>query len=248
MNNLTAPLKWLLMIGMAVATVYYYAVPPALGFKEPDLARVVLFHLPCAFTCTVFFLLAAGFSLMYLAKRDMIWEHRAAAATAASLTTASATMATGILFSKVQWGEWWHWDPRQTSFLFVLLLLGAYFLIRMAFDEPVAKARAAAAYSVITVLPIMFLIFVLPRIPQIAATSLHPSDTVQQSKFSPEYWVGVLGIFVLTLLMTTWLYRLQVQTAILEEKDKLDDGYLKTSNGSAPSVGVVRPVSVPKQD
>ncbi|MBX3112268.1 MAG: cytochrome c biogenesis protein CcsA [Fimbriimonadaceae bacterium] len=242
MSRLSAPLKWLLMLAMAAMTVYYFAVPPAQSFKEPDLARVVIFHLPCAFTCTVYFLYASFCSGCFLAKRDLLWEHRAAAATAASLTTACATMATGILFSKVQWGEWWHWDARQTSFLIVLLLLGAYFLVRIAFDEPVMRARAAAAYSVITALPIVFLTFVLPRIPQVAATSLHPSDTVQQGKFSPEYWTGVLGVFTLVMLFTTWVYRTHVHVAVLEEKDTFDDGPHKASDGRAPASGVVRPV------
>ncbi|MBS1707591.1 MAG: cytochrome c biogenesis protein CcsA [Armatimonadetes bacterium] len=236
--------KWLLMLAIAAMTVFYFAVPPAVGFMEPELARVVLFHLPCAFGCTVYVLLAAGFSLAYLVKKETIWEHRAAAASAVSLVLAIGTMTTGILFSKVQWGEWWHWDPKQTAFLIVLLLLAAYFMVRMAFDETVAKARAAAAYSVVTLLPVLFLIFVFPRLPGVSEKSLHPQDTVQSGKFSPEYKAGYLGLFALLLLFSTWLYRMHVKIAVLEEKDKFDDGNLETSDGSTPSSRVVRPVSL----
>jgi heme exporter protein C len=141
-------MKWVLFVAMMVATVAAYQVAPAKDFPQPELARIIFFHLPCAYATAGFSIFASIASWRYLAKREWIWEYRAHAATEMALTLGCATMLTGILFSKVQWGAWWHWDARQTSFLIVLLLLGAYFAIRMAFEEEVSRARVSAAYRV----------------------------------------------------------------------------------------------------
>ncbi len=243
-SGISSVARWLFFVAVAAMMVYYFNVPPAEGFMEPELARIVIFHLPCAFVCTVYVIVASVFSINYLRKRQMVWEHRAAAASAVALATGCATMATGIVFSKAQWGDWWHWDPRQTSFLIVLLLLGAYFGVRMAYDEPVIRARAAAAYSTISLLPVLMLIFVVPRIAQVADKSLHPTNTIQSGGFSPEYWVGVSGLFLLLLVFTTWLYRLHVRVSLLEEKVIFNDATLNDTHGSDSDSGVVRPVRV----
>jgi heme exporter protein C len=237
-------MKWLALVGMALLTVASYQVAPAKNFPEPDLARIIFFHLPCAFATVGFVIFAAICSYRYLATREWIWEYRALAATEVSMGVAIATMLSGILFSKVQWGAWWHWDPRQTSFLIVLLLLGAYFAVRMAFEDEVSRARAAAAYSSLTLLPILFLFFVFPRLPQVLKNSLHPSTTVQSGGFSRDYWMVVLGIFVLLLGTCIWLYKLHVRTSLLEQALKDRDGNLETSGNSPTAHRVDRSVPV----
>lgn len=239
-------MRWLALLGMAALTIASYQVAPAKNFPEPELARIIFFHLPCAFSTVVFVIFAAICSYRYLATRQWIWEYRAVAATEISLGVAVATMLSGILFSKVQWGAWWHWDPRQTSFLIVLLLLGAYFAIRMAFEDEVARARASAAYSSLMLLPILFLFFVFPRLPQVLKNSLHPSTTVQSGGFSRDYWTVVLGIFILLLGTCIWLYKLHVRTSLLEQALKDRDGNLETSGNSPTAHRVDRSVPVHK--
>lgn len=225
-------MRWLALVGMALLVVAANQVPPAKNFPEPDLARIIFFHLPCAFATVGFVIFAAVCSFRHLATRAWIWEYRAFAATEVALGMASATMLSGILFSKVQWGAWWHWDPRQTSFLIVLLLLGAYFAVRMAFEEEIARARAAAAYSSLTLLPMLFLLFVFPRLPQVLKNSLHPSTTIQSGGFSKDYWMVVLGVFILLTGMCIWLYKLHVRTSLLEQALKDRDGNLETSGNN----------------
>lgn len=237
-------MKWLLFIGLAVATVVSYFVPPAKGFPDPELARVIFFHLPCAFLTTGFLIYGAITGVQFLRTRDMLWEARLHAAESIGTTLAIATMVTGIIFSRVQWGAWWHWDPRQTSFLIVLLLQGAYFAIRMAFDDESLRARASAAYSTLTLLPILFLIFVFPRLPQVAKNSLHPQDTVAKGKFSPDYWSVVLLVFIFLLGMCVWLYRTHVRTTLLERKLRDRHGNLETDRSDTTPRRVGESVSV----
>ena len=140
-------------------------------------------------------------------------------------------MASGIVFSKVQWGGGWQNDPRQTSFLMVLLLCGAGVAIRGGLVDEQKTAKAAAAYSVATVLPLLFLIFVLPRI----LFSFHPSDTLIRGNLDGPYWAGVLYVFALMIWAARYMYvkRYEKRLAIYDQE----------SDGA-----VVRPVPVAQKD
>ena len=237
-------MKWLLLVGFAVATVTTFFVAPAGGFPDPELARVIFFHLPCAFVTTGFIIFAAIAGMMYLKNRTWIWEARSYAANDLGTRMAVATMLTGILFSKVQWGAYWHWDPRQTSFLIVLLLQGAYMAIRMAFDDDVMRARVSAAYSTLTLLPVLFLIFVFPRLPQVAKNSLHPQDTVLKGKFTPDYLSVVTVIFCLLLWTCIWLYRAYVRTTMIAKRLQDQDGNLETNSSTTSPRRVGESISI----
>lgn len=228
-------MRWVLFGVISALILGAFAAPPAKRFPEPELARVVFFHLPCAFASVVFILMGGSFAWRYLSSQEMVWEHRSHAATQVGAGLALATMLTGILFSKAQWGAWWHWDPRQTSFLIVLLLQASYFAVRMAFEDETTRARASNTYLTLTLLPVLFLIFVFPRLPQVLKTSLHPSTTVQTGGFSPDYWLIVMGMFIALLVHGLWLYRLLVRTSLIEDALENHHGNLETSGGAAPT-------------
>jgi heme exporter protein C len=236
-------MRVVLLIGMAVVTVLSYVVSGAVGFYEPELARLVFFHLPCAFACPLFLIWAFYTAFKYIKTKDRIWDERSATATEIATILAVVTMLSGIIFSKVQWTKWWNWDPRQTSFLIVLLIFAAYFGVRAAFDEPAARAKASSAFQAIALLPTLFLIFVFPRLPQVV--SLHPNETVTQGKFSSDYMSLVLAIFAFVMWTCCLVYKFAVRTAALEIK--LDEYDVAVGGDTTPSA-VVRTVATPHQD
>ncbi len=239
-------LKWLVGLGVVGTTIWGFRAPPAAQFPEPDLARILFWHLPFAFL-TVIYLIAGAFQSVATLRRQGASEPdaKAEAANEQALLWAMITMATGILFSKVQWGAWWSWDPRQTSFLFVLLILFAYFAIRAAFSDPVKRAANSAAYCVAALLPILFLIFVLPRLPQVQ--SLHPSNTIVGGGLKGAYWQVVLANFALFTGISFWLFRLRLAASALAAEKESHDGKLDDGGGRA-ATGVVRPLSLPDED
>jgi heme exporter protein C len=234
--------RWVVGLGIIGTTIWGMQVGPASSFKEPDLARILFWHLPFAFLTVLFLVIGAVFSFKTLkaegaAEPDM----KAEAANELAMVFGLITMATGILFSKAQWGAWWSWDPRQTSFLFVLLILSAYFAIRSAFSDPAKRAANSAAYCLAALLPILFLVFVLPRV-----ISLHPSNTIAGGGLKGDYWRVVLTNFALFLFIGGWLYKMKVKTSILELQLETQDGELD-AGGSRAATGVVRPLSVPDE-
>lgn len=239
-------LKILFALAMGGVTVWSFAVPPAKRFPEPDLARMLFFHLPCAITTSLFIFLAPYLAVRYLMAQTPDWDVRAAAANELGFLFGILTMATGILFSKAQWGAWWSWDPRQTSFLFVLLIYGAYFALRAAFSDEAKRASHSAAYSVVATLPYLFLIFVYPRLPQVI--SLHPSNTLPNRELEGDYQYVFLSMLVLFTVLSAWLYKLRVQAGLAELALENLNGNLETRGGHPRPTGVVRTVSLLEPD
>lgn len=234
-----------IVVGLAVVgtTIWGFLAPPIPTFKEPELARILFWHLPFAFVSVVFVVWAIWQSVSVLRTGGNIdRDIRAEAASEITMLFACITMASGMLFSHVQWGAFWSWDPRQTSFLFVLLILFAYFAIRAAITDQVKKAVSSAAYAVAASLPILFLIFVYPRLEQVKRASLHPSNTIVDGGLG-DYWFVVLANFVLFTFIAHWLYTMRVKVSHVEwdreNRDaRMDDG------GHGAATGVVRPLSV----
>ena len=83
-------------------------------------------------------------------------------------------LVTGSLFAKIMWGSYWNWDPRESSFLLLLFLYGAYLFLRAAIDDPSRRGRIAAAYALFAAVLMPFLVFVAPRVTQ----SLHPQTVI----------------------------------------------------------------------
>lgn len=229
---------------MAGVTIWGFLIPPAERlFMVPDLARILFFHLPCAIMASLLMMYAPYLAIQQLRKRTADWDVRCQAANELGFTYGLLTMATGIIFSKVQWGAFWSWDPRQTSFLLVLLIYGAYFVLRAAIADEGKRAANAAAYSVATSLPVVFLIFVMPRI----LFSLHPSNTLVDEDLKGDYLNVFLAMLVLFGVLSVWLYKLRVRAGLAELALENINGSLEARGGSAAPTGVVRPVSVSRE-
>lgn len=235
---------------MAIAVVGSFLVPDAPAFQRPELARIFFWHFPCPMLASILLMMGGYFSVRCLrADREsqLEWDLRAQTALELGYVFCLLTMATGIVFSYAQWNAWWQWDPRQTSFLYVLLLYAAYFGIRGAFSDPARRAAIAGAYAAFSILPALFLIFVYPRLPQIAEKSFHPTDSIMGGNIKGWYAVVILYVLALVCILTVWLYRMGIRAG-RAELAKLDrNGQLETSRRGAPAARVARPVSLPAE-
>jgi heme exporter protein C len=147
-----------------------------------------------------------------------------------------------MLFSLAQWGALWQWDPRQTSYLIALLIYAAYFALRSAFPDPEKRAANAAAYMLAATLPIVFLEYVFPRLPQIQAISFHPTDTIMSGQLKGQYAYVTIAVLALVGVLNVWLYRLRVTIDFLETQQT--HGKLETSGDRSAPTAMVRPVRV----
>lgn len=230
----------LLFLLIGIGTVFTMTAPPAQQFPNHELARMIFWHLPAAISCSLFILAAPYFAYRYLKGGEAHWDIRTNAAMEITLLSGVLTLATGILFSRVQWNTWWNWDPRQTSFLLAMSMIMAYFALRAAITDPQKRAANTAVYVLASVLPLLFLIFVMPRV----LFSLHPSTTLVDSKgLDPTYKSIFYSMFALNFAIYVWMYRMRVRAGLLEEALEDSIGKLADSDHSAPT-GVVRPISL----
>ncbi len=215
-----------------VAVVYALQTPDAKGFMEPSMARILFFHLPCALISTWFIVMSAWFGARYLMTGGAKFDARVEACVTVGTWFSVLTMGSGIVFSRLQWNAWWHGDVRQTSFLIVLLLMAAGMALRGGLSDDKKAAKACAAYSVATVLPMLFLIFVLPRVLE----SLHPNTTITSGGLDSAYRIGVLlGLAVLGWAAHFFYSRIC-------QRRELEEG-----TSDAP-VTPIRPVPITKED
>jgi heme exporter protein C len=195
-------------------------VGPADGFKDPDGARAIFFHVPSAYVCILVLTVGTWHALTFLRKTSTNEpllaseaDRKSFAFMESSMVFGIITLITGMIFSNLQWGAFWSWDPRQTSMLIVCLILAGYLVLRGAVEEPATKARLSAAYALIGYLPAIFMLIVMPRI----VMSLHPSTTVVAGQLTGGYRVVMYFMALPAFLaLAIWIAQLRVRLARLE--------------------------------
>ncbi len=210
-------LKILLGIWMsAVIVAAFLFAPPAKGFAQPEAARIIFFHVPIAMVSAIAFLVAAVYAIRYLQSHNPSDDIRSSISVELGMLYAVLATITGSLFAHMQWGSWWNWDPKETSITILLLVYAAYLALRSAVEAPDKRASLSAAYAILSLPAMGFLMFIMPRI----MTSLHPADTLGSKEgLSNQYrlvlypaMIGFLGIYV-------WLFNMK--TALAEIKLKM---------------------------
>lgn len=193
-----------------VATVVAMSIPPAQGFREPTLAKILCFHLPCAILASWYVIASGWFGFQYLRTKRIEMDHRVAASLEIGSILSGLVLSTGIVFSKAQWGDWWQNDPRQTSFLVVCLMLLGGIALRAGTTDDERRARSSAVFSIACQVPFFFLTFVYPRLPAVRKASFHPSNTVESGGIDLWYWIGLLSVGAVVILICRTLFQSRV--------------------------------------
>ncbi|MCX7930682.1 MAG: cytochrome c biogenesis protein [Chlorobi bacterium] len=192
---------------------------PALGEK----ARILFFHVPCAWIGFFAYLVTMIFSIRYLLSKNTIDDILAvSSATIGTLFTALAYIS-GAIWAKFNWGHFFNWDTRELSVLLLLAIYTAYFVLRNNVHASSAK-RIAAVYAIVAATTAVFLVFIVPRI----TFSLHPGsrdDTNIGPLLTPEQDAldaTKAAVFSLMLagftLLYTWLLNIVSRYIRLTER------------------------------
>lgn len=203
---------WLLLV---IWGAFAYA-PPAIGFLL-NTDRILYFHVPCAWTATLAFLVCAANSIVHLRKGTMESDRRAAIAARLGLLFTLLATISGSIWAKVMWNSYWNWDPRQTSIVTLMLIYAAYLALRESIDEPDRRGRLAAGYALLAVVTVPFLMFVVPRILQ----SLHPQPVVN-AQMKREMHSKMFQVLMASLAGFTglffWIYALEDRIEAARER------------------------------
>jgi heme exporter protein C len=130
---------------LAVYGVFFVAPEDA---DQGIIQKIFYFHVAIAMVALLAFLVAAIEAIRYLRDRDMRHDEVSTVSVGIGLAFSVLVVITGSIWAKASWGTWWVWtDPRLVTFVIVLLLYAAYFVLRSS-AEGERQARYSAIYAI----------------------------------------------------------------------------------------------------
>lgn len=132
--------------------------------------KIFYFHVPVAISSFLVFFFTAYYGVRFLMTKDKAYDTRAKIATEVTLMFVVLTMITGDIWTRFEWGTWWVWEPRLTTYFIMTLLVVAYFVLRNSIEDEERRATYAAVFGIIAFLdaPISF------AITRLIPSSVHP--------------------------------------------------------------------------
>ena len=186
-----------LFTAVVIAAVFMI-VPPAEGLGY--LVRIIYFHVPTAWLSVIAFFTSAFYAARYLKTHDLIKDELSAKSAKIGFVCVLLSTISGAIFSKLTWGAYWNWDPRQTTIFVLILIYGAYLTLRMAVTEIKTRAKVSAIYSLLSVLTVPFLVFIIPRM----YFSLHPSPIINGSGLEMDS--TMLAVLLAAIIDSTLIF------------------------------------------
>lgn len=185
--------------------------------------KIFYFHMPVAITSMVVMIFMAYYSIRYLTTKEHRFDTCARLCMEVALIFVVLTMITGDLWTMFEWGVWWTWEPRLTTYLILTILAIGYFILRNAIDDAERRATFAAVFGLISFLDVPITFFITRFIP----SSLHPV-VMREGGMTGDMGITVACCAVGFLLLAFGLYRVRFRNARLEErvaalKDTLED-------------------------
>ncbi len=240
-DRLAVPLLVVGALLSAVGFVWSFTVAPLVNGAEvvPEMVagqmvsnqllfsqKIFYFHVPvamCAFAALAF---TAVYSILYLMRREARYDRRAVVSVEVASVFSFCVMATGVPWTRFEWGVWWTWDPRLTTFLILCLMLIGYFVLRSAFVGNEKRETYAAVFALVLCVDVPICMMITRLIP----SSLHPVVFRTDSGLPPEMLIGMLLALFGMLAIAYGLYRLRVRQqdmaarieALKEQLEELD--------------------------
>jgi heme exporter protein C len=133
------------LVMLAVYGVFFVAPEDA---DQGIIQKIFYFHVAIAVAALVAFTVACVYGIRYLRSRDVRHDEVGSVAIGIGMAFSVLVVITGSIWAKASWGTWWVWtDPRLVTFVIVLLLYAAYFVLRSSADGE-RRMRYSAIYSV----------------------------------------------------------------------------------------------------
>jgi heme exporter protein C len=176
--------------------------------------KIFYFHVPVAITSFVVFFFTAFWGARFLMTKDKRYDTMARIATEVTLLFVALTMITGDLWTRYEWGTWWVWEPRLTTYFIMMMLVIVYFVLRASIEDEERRAVYASAFGILAFLdaPLSF------AITRIVPSGAHPVvlraggglDAIQLGGFL----IGLAGMLCLGYAV----YQLRIREETVKER------------------------------
>lgn len=196
--------------------------------------KIFYLHVPVAVASFAAMAVAAFFAARFLATKDRAHDRASRTAMQVTLVFIIATMISGDLWTRFEWGVWWVWEPRLTTYFILMLLVIGYFILRNALDDPERSARFGAVFCIIAFIDAPISFFITRLVP----SSVHPVVFRTDSGLPPAMLIPfLLGLFGMCMIaFALYRYALRVNTAadeVEELKERLEELDASTQRAAA---------------
>ena len=196
--------------------------------------KIFYLHVPVAVASFAVMAFAAYYGIRLLMTKDRAFDVRSRTAMQVTLVFVIATMISGDLWTRFEWGVWWTWEPRLTTYFILMLLVIGYFILRNAIDDPERRARFCAVFSIVAFIdaPISFLIT------RLVPSSIHPVVFRTDSGLPPmmliPFLLGLFGMLMVAFAIYRYALRVNEDAVEVEElKELLEEQDASASRAAA---------------
>ena len=164
--------------------------------------KIFFFHMPVALVSFLALAFAAYYGIRFLTTRNARFDTCSKVAMEVSLLFIIMTMITGEMWTRFEWGQWWVWEPRLTTYLILMLIVIAYFILRNAVDEPERRSVYCAVVSIIALIDVPICFMITRLIP----SSVHPV-VLREGGMTADMGICLAVVLVGMLAVGFALYR-----------------------------------------
>jgi heme exporter protein C len=184
---------------------------------ESPVRNILYAHVPssiCALLCFVVLLVV---SIAYLCTNKQNLDFVATASAEVGTVFATVLNATGMIFSRAEWGIWWTPSPRLVSSAILWFLYIVYLILRANLPgSQQRKARICAVFGIIAFLDVPMVFISARFMPDIH----RPNFSFDSLWQTVTLMVGMVATLLLAAVLI-WL-----KTDILKNKARLEKEYL----------------------
>jgi heme exporter protein C len=180
--------------------------------------RNLYFHVPMWFGMIIILSVSVYHSIKYLNSQNPKNDLYAVESVNMGIVLGILGIATGMVWAKFTWGQFWSGDPKQNASAIGLLMYLAYSLLRSSLNDEQQRARFSAVYSNFAFAIFIPLIFVLPRLTH----SLHPGNGGNPGFNIYDQAKSLRLVFypavIAWTLLAWWIVTLRVRIRLIIEK------------------------------
>ena len=210
---------------LMLASIYlvFFVAPipidPKTAVGDPDNFKIFYFHLPIAISAYLGFAIVFISSILYLREQKQKWDIVALAAAEVGVVFSFLTLASGSIWAKSAWGDYWvTWDIRLNTSLILFLIYLSYLMVRQAVDEPEKRARLSAVFGIIGFIsvPLSFLSV------RFVSEKMHPC-VVPPCAGSEGGGIGGVVLYYLLIYFATYFFLVASLMLLKIDNEKLKE-------------------------
>jgi heme exporter protein C len=196
------------LVALAAFGVFFVAPEDA---DQGIIQKIFYFHVAIAVVSLLAFAVAAIYAVRYLRSREERHDEVSSISIGIGMGFSVLVVITGSIWAKASWGTWWVWtDPRLVTFVIVILLYAAYFVLRSS-AEGERRFRYSAVYAVAAFASVPLSFYSV----RVARSFVHPVVFTSGGAEMPN---SMLIWFAVSLVATVGVYLTVLQLELVQRR------------------------------